>query len=599
MDIYNASKEDIWVGLYDQSNKKCDTPIGGSRKALGAGQTIAYDHGGKARVQIVFWNNAGGWGDKWKQLDVSAFCVAGPKTIFTDAAATLIQEDDDKFYICNHVVDSLHPVTVQDKIEHVVVLMMENRSLDNLMGWLYADKGNRPSRNIPQPSGTLPSFDGLASDSTNPHEDRRYWNTLLASQHDTGAKIYARKAGDGDWDPELALPSPGPVEVVPGFLESIFGTPTPAADAVPSMRGYLQNYRTHLDHAATGKSSSQLDTLAEDIMACYTPEQVPAFSALARSFAISDRWFCSAPCQTWPNRSFIHAGTAFGRLNNMEGLDDEGEHGNPFKNIPSSTPYLKKPLLYDVLDALGVRWKAYTDSFRSLFYQQFGKNASSLTDLLKDINRIDEHPNYIFVEPQMFFKWPYTQQDFHPPSKVKDGDETIRRVYEMLVQAGIWHKTMLIVTFDESGNCYDHVAPPRALRPPASDTPQFDAEEIGTLNPFDMYGPRIPTIVVSPYVDKGVVFRSGSAPVSGIKPEYDHCSVLATVRDWVFGARTLPTDSATRAVFIDNARVAAAPTVWPVLDSRRREMPSLDELTNDLASDVDPELYIEDLFPEE
>jgi phospholipase C len=587
MQIANQSKSKVWVGLYDITDKACKTPLGGSRQAVDAGATLNYDHSAKPKTQIVFWR------DQTKNDGhVSTSCFAGPKTIFTDAPATLIQEDDDKFYVCNHVIDSTHPVTAMDKIEHVVVLMMENRSLDNLAGWLY--DGERPLRNIPKKD--LPTFDGLQSTDGQPGVDSRYWNTLVAADHDkpTAKKVYPHNCGDGQWAADLNTPSPGPVEVVGGFLRGIFGTDKPAAAAPANMYGFLEDYRGHLTHSLK-KSSAELDALAEQIMACYTPAQVPIFSALARGFAISDRWFCSAPCQTWPNRSFVHTGSSFGRLNNMEKVDDEGEHTRPWKNKPSNAPYIDQPRIFDVFEAQGVRTRVYNDSrLPALAHLQFGLSSWRWdAQLLTDLDDISLHPNYIFLEPQMFFQLGWVPQDYHPPYLIVQGDVTLRRVYTLLSESGLWHKTLLIITFDESGNCYDHVPPPKAIRPPASNTPQFPASQIGTLNPFDMYGPRIPTVLVSPYVDKSVVFRSEKAPLQGgITPEFDHCAVLASLRDWVFAGRVLPTDPKTAAVLGNNARVVAAPTIWPVLDGRRRDMPDIDILVNGLAEAVDADDFI-------
>jgi phospholipase C len=130
-----------------------------------------------------------------------------------------------------------------------------------------------------------------------------------------------------------------------------------------------------------------------------------------------------------------------------------------------------------------------------------------------------------------------------------------------------------VITYDEHGGCYDHLAPPRTATAPDNSTPQF-ATSVGTLrgwfqltwNPFTQWGVRVPTVLVSPYIEEGTVFR---AP-PGV--EYDHTSILATLRDWIFrGGRTGP--------FLVSERVRLAPTLWPVLtrSTPRTDLPQINK----------------------
>jgi phospholipase C len=107
------------------------------------------------------------------------------------------------------------------------------------------------------------------------------------------------------------------------------------------MTGFLKNY------ARVEK------TAPEKIMESFAPDQLPVLSQLAKEFAVCDRWFCSIPSETWPNRSFVHAGTSFGRLKNGDQLR---EHGDP---VPNLTFYSGKRTVFDVLSEQSKPWKLY------------------------------------------------------------------------------------------------------------------------------------------------------------------------------------------------------------------------------------------------
>ena len=142
------------------------------------------------------------------------------------------------------------------------------------------------------------------------------------------------------------LPNPNPHEVFPYFLEQMFGTEQPASGQNANMTGFLANY------VRLGKKDP------EQIMQKAIPQNRFRCSASWRNpsqYAIG--WFGSLPCETWPNRSFLHAGTSFGRLNNLVGeYDDFG--------IPTYSPlftYAGKRNIFDVLDEQHVSWKVYSD----------------------------------------------------------------------------------------------------------------------------------------------------------------------------------------------------------------------------------------------
>jgi phospholipase C len=409
------------------------------------------------------------------------------------------------------------------QIEHIVVVMLENRSLDNLCGWLYA-KGASPSHFIP--TGSPPAFDGLNSGLWNP-SNSSYFQGQPAQQ----VFVTDRAAS-------TTVPNPDPQEAFDNITFQLYGPQGFAP--VPSwpMQGFV------VDYQSTGVASPG------QIMQAYAPDQVPVISALARNYAISDRWFCSTPNQTWPNRSFVHAGTANGNVNNGQIVD-------PF--------HWDVPTIFNVLESLGKSWAVYSDTTLtpSLTRTMFPKLWDPLLDghfrgfsAFQYACSNGSLPIYSFIEPSYLID----PNDEHPPHDVTAGETFLHDIWTAISQSPAWSKILLIITFDEHGGCYDHVLPPtNAVTPDQASNPGAE----GFF--FNRFGARVPTILVSPFIEAGTVFR---ADASGTGTPYDHTSILATLRDWL----QIPATQ-----MLPSQRIAAAPNLGPVLtlSSPRTDSPSI------------------------
>ena len=185
-------------------------------------------------------------------------------------------------------------------------------------------------------------------------------------------------------------------------------------------------------------------------------------------------------------------------------------------------------------------------------------------------------PTYSFVEPSFIFD----PNDEHPPHDARLGERFIHDVYSAVRNGKKWTETLLVITYDEHGGCYDHVPPPFGATPPDTGS---GYGELGFG--FDRFGVRVPTLLVSPYIKPGTVFRSGTGT------PYDHTSILATLRDWleISDSKMLP-----------STRIKDAPTLGNVLllDSPRlaeaaeMELPAREELQ---AFRVPPETPLNEL----
>lgn len=403
-----------------------------------------------------------------------------------------------------------------DKIRHLVVLMLENRSFDNMVGWLYEDRKNQPPVNIPAPQHGSNTYEGLSTSANND-----FWNPenedFFHGKRAVRAKVH-RGARD------FTVPNPDPEEHFRHMTFQLFGPQVPSKGAPNQMKGF------YLDYADASKRPA-------DIMESYTTKQVPVISGIARDYAISDRWYASSPTQTWPNRAFVHLGTSLGKVNNW----------------PYDPLHYNIDTIFNVLEGLTapwgqpVTWGVYNDSMLpSLTHLQLPKLWDpSLEDhflgieTFKEQARDGELPTYSFVEPSFVFD----PNDEHPPHDVRLGERFIGDVFNAVRNGKKWNETLLVITYDEHGGCYDHVPPPFGATPP--DT----ASTYGELFGFNRFGVRVPTLLVSPYIEAGTVFRSAGMP-------YDHTSILATLRDWL----EIPP-----AKMLKSARIKAAPTFGNVL----------------------------------
>jgi phospholipase C len=368
---------------------------------------------------------------------------------------------------------------LRDKIDHIVVLMLENRSFDCMLGCL-------------RPAGA--DFNGLTGQEFNP-----YTPPSGAIQ-----KIAA-------WsDPTLVpgmmtIPDPDPGELFTDINTQLFGLGGTPTLQPPPMNGFVDSYMRQ------PPADRPYDPTAP--MHHFTPDQVPTISLLARSFAVCDQWHASAPCQTWPNRFFAHTGTAGGYVNNS----------------PSHFPYLM-PSIFHRLQSVGCSSRVYFhDVPQSITLADQWPLAAlrfRLIDEFWEDAANDDLPDYAFIEPRYFTDdvLGLMPNDQHPPHDVVYGEQLMAKVYNALRASPAWTRTLLLITFDEHGGCYDHAPPPLAAPPQPGPGPD------GFL--FDRYGIRVPAVVISPYVAAGTVLRSAPDGLAHAGPSrpFDHTSIIATLR---------------------------------------------------------------------
>lgn len=447
----------------------------------------------------------------------------------------------------------------QNALDHIVVIMFENRSFDNVLGRLYAP-------------GEVASFEGvIGKDLKNPIPD---W-----AEHGADRKFISYGIASN-----MNTPHPDPGEEYPHINTDLFGILDPKNRLMPlkkmvppynapdpNQRPTMDGFVTDYISAFTSEKGRQptYDEYAQ-IMTGYTPDQLPVTSTLARGFATFDHWFCEVPSQTFPNRSFFHAATASGYVINYPPAD-----AFPVHNTAET--------VFERLEAKGLTWRVYCDApspasytgiiHASRLHKRFATNFLTVDDFLEDAKN-GHLPTYTFIEPNMW----HGHNDMHPPisallhglpfdppSSLLGGEALLAKIYSAIRSSSSSSgsnclNTLLLVAFDEAGGTYDHVAPPPSPAPDSASP----AGQMGFT--FNRSGQRVPAIAISPWIPARTV----------VSEEYRHTSVIRTLRErWSLGPPLTDRDAIARDLSpILSLERPRPPEQWP--DVVPRPVPPFD-----------------------
>ena len=387
--------------------------------------------------------------------------------------------------------------------DHVVCVMMENHSFDNLLGAL-------PRLGQPHADGLTFDRAGQATNS-NPSSNGTVTSFVLTNTEQPGSV-------DQSWDATHQQIDGGKMD---GFVTSV--------NSVEPM-GY------------------------------WTDEVLPFAYSLARTFCLANRWFCSAPCQTYPNRRFLMAGTAYGDIaTDTQSLEDAPP--------PNGT-------IFDRLHAYGISWANYftdlpqTGIIPSII-EKYPGNLAPIAKFLTDC-AAGTLPSVSFVDPEFgvfsdigsplaslpqVATQPTVAEvlqnaigiggDQESPQDMYYGEAWAYQILQAVLDSPAWARTLLIYTYDEHGGYYDHVPPPAAIAPDSIPPNLSPGDAPGGYN---LYGPRVPGIVASAY----------TKPNGVTNVLHDHTSVLATIEaKWNLPALTYRDANATTVMdFLDVNRAA-------------------------------------------
>jgi phospholipase C len=384
------------------------------------------------------------------------------------------------------------------QIQHIVQVMLENRSFDHMLGFLYPGKTG--------PNGQ--PFEGLLGTESNNGTDGK---PVTVFQIDaTSANAYY-------------MPGADPGEGYANTNSQLFGSGRPPSPPVATNVGFVTNFDAAITYDQRSNRTVLTGTTAADIMGIFPPSALPVLSGLAKGFAVCDHWYSSVPTETFPNRAFACAGTSQGHMND-------------------ATACYTVQSIFGLLTAHNLSWKIYGYDAEPLTRANYPDTTSAaethfgkFPDFQADA-AAGTLPAYSFLEPS----WSSTGNSQHPNYDVALGEVFLQQVYGALRGGPGWNQTLLIITYDEHGGCYDHVPPPSGAVPPDSSVGEFGFD-------FTRFGIRVPAVLVSPLIPAGTIYRvpAGTMPI-------DHTSVLKTIElRWGLPALT--------------ARDAAAPDLGGVL----------------------------------
>jgi phospholipase C len=325
--------------------------------------------------------------------------------------------------------------TLQD-IEHIVVLMLENRSFDHMLGYLALDDDYVASYG---------PIEGIVPGRSNAYEGVEY---PVYPLEQTAMNDYDRPEHAG---PHVDIQLSG-------------GNGGFAHDFVETLR------------RNAGFTDVRPDQCV--VMGYHTGAQLPALDHLARNFTVCDHWFSSVPGATWPNRLYSMAGTSGGTRSNKKHLGKDF----PIYNFPSIARYLDEATVtwrwYRPYEAIPATIQLVEETHRlggpqMQEYDQFFHDALT-----------GELPKVSWIDPSFFHVLGMRQNDDHPPMDIRAGEHLIRAISNAVMTSPCWQRTLLIVTYDEHGGFYDHMEPPRA---------EDDFAETSR------FGVRVPAVLVSPF----------------------------------------------------------------------------------------------------
>lgn len=249
-------------------------------------------------------------------------------------------------------------------------------------------------------------------------------------------------------------------------------------------------------------------------MRAYNGTTVQVLSSLALEYALFDAFYASVPSSTSPNRAYIHSASSNGVISTSYEYSIE--------------PGFPQRTFYDDLEQDNVTWSIYFHDFpislqmKSLRHHHMQRHLHVIDEFYNSCLQ-GTLPSYSFLEPRWIGFGGLHESAQHPPHNILDGERLLQQVYEAVRAGPDWNRTVLIVTYDEHGGLYDHVVPPEGC-------PNPDGVNNGDIFNFTRLGIRVPFVVISPHVPAASLF---SAPTGPNATQYDHTSVLKTVRQWL------------------------------------------------------------------
>ncbi len=471
--------------------------------------------------------------DPVAQKPVSVGSVAQPDPVAQEPISVYTTTKAPNQYTAPNVAAADNTI-MKDKIKHVVVVMLENRGFDSVLGYLYEpdkpDKpGDEPKHHIPALKQNDVTFNGLSFVDTEKLANPMVGKDGKPMVGEDGKPIEqkpvkgVRATNSPGWDPGEPYKNVN--------MQLFFRELPPTNDQPAEMKGFLQDYSTECKGNLEAK---------RQIMHMYTPADLPVLSSLAKTYAVSDMWFASVPTQTNANRAFSLCGTSMGLVDN--GFLTTDPLNRKFQN-----DQFKTDTIWNVLYDHGFRdpvkdWAIFWHNvYPPLTGKPYTRNVfpylQHIPDLDSYFHSMDDFftrakngnlPAFSYIEPRWggeALGMSILGNEYHCPADVTPGEHLLQQIYQSLTtNQTAWKQTLLVILFDEHGGTYDHVPPEWNATPPWGK--QHPGFELQYEFQFNRFGVRVPAILVSPLIEEKTVFRSAT------NTPYDHTSLIATILKW-------------------------------------------------------------------
>ncbi len=410
-------------------------------------------------------------------------------------------------------------MAAKEAIDHIVILMQENRSFDHMLGYL-----------------SLPEGEGGAG------------------RHDV-AGLRGRNSDYNTYDGETyrirRLRDTAAIDVDPPHDHTAAVNQIQGGSGPPDMSGFVADYAGRI-----AQSGGDHKVGPGDIMGYFTEKETWALGHFAKNFTVCDHWFSSLAGPTQPNRMYALAGRA-GSVDNKVSL-------------PTPELWDVKPFFAYLPNDVDARSYSHDISFlRMVDGYQAGVDFIDKVCRFYDRAHAGNLPALSWIDPNFSMsllepvdkltslgQWLHNQFDHlfgdeepgcpysldidnsdHPDDDIAHGERLMAAIYNALLKADPrLERTLFIVTYDEHGGFYDHVVPPGWDGAGFSDSYLADHPNVG---------PRVPTVAVSGRLEQG---RPCHTPL-------DHTALVRMILE------KFAPDSLGDAP----ERVQAAPSLWDVL----------------------------------
>ena len=364
--------------------------------------------------------------------------------------------------------------TPTQPIDHVIVLMMENRSFDHYFGWRTGTNQRTYTGDYPE------AFAKAQAGTANAREANK-------------AAMHGEQRSTFHLSPDFRGCNPGGPESLQPYID-----PDHSWDGGRRQLG-------------GGTPNFLVERNDEFAIGYYEESDVEFYAKLSRQFTLCDDYFCSVMGPTFPNREYMHSAWSGGQTTN---------------NLPPQVPGMETGFtwttIWDLLSEVGVPWAYYFVDLPAigLWGSRGLAGARHIEHFFEDAYA-GTLPNVVFVDPGFTTGF---RTDEHPYGDIRSGQAFAHNVVKAIVESPLWGRSVLFVNYDEWGGFFDHVVPGTVNDETIPLGGSLQPKNDGTS--FTQLGWRVPCTIVSPYAPKGVL---SSQVIPG--RTYDHVSILKYVKE--------------------------------------------------------------------